>query len=247
MAAEPSSPNSADTQPGGRSSGRGGRLTLWIAAIVLLFVSVLGGHNRTGDAPHTSHATGVGAGAGAGTGAGPGAGAGRDTDAGPGTAATADPEQDGPELPRSAPTRLLIPKIDVDAPFTTLSMGAGNRLQPPPADDTNLVGWYSKGVAPGEKGTAVIAGHVDTTTSAAVFANLDELKSGDEFTVQRADGRDADFVVDDAKTFAKDDFPSKRVYGDASRPEVRLITCAGPYDHEAKDYTDNLVVFAHLV
>ncbi|GAA3098491.1 hypothetical protein GCM10017687_06690 [Streptomyces echinatus] len=53
--------------------------------------------------------------------------------------------------------------------------------------------------------------------------------------------------MDDAETFAKEDFPSERVYEDASRPEVRLITCAGDYDHTARDYTDNLVVFAHLV
>jgi LPXTG-site transpeptidase (sortase) family protein len=135
----------------------------------------------------------------------------------------------------------------VDAPFTTLDIGASGQLEPPPAGDTNLVGWYAKGASPGEKGTAVIAGHVDTKTSAAVFANLNELQPGDRFTVERADGRDAEFVVDDKETFAKDAFPSDRVYADAERPEVRLITCAGEYDHEAKDYKDNLVVFAHLV
>jgi hypothetical protein len=37
------------------------------------------------------------------------------------------------------------------------------------------------------------------------------------------------------------------VYADATRPEARLITCAGDYDHSAEDYTENLVVFAHLV
>jgi hypothetical protein len=52
--------------------------------------------------------------------------------------------------------------------------------------------------------------------------------------------------VDSLETFDKDDFPSERVYGDADRAEVRLITCAGDYDRKAKDYTDNLVVFAHL-
>jgi hypothetical protein len=48
------------------------------------------------------------------------------------------------------------------------------------------------------------------------------------------------------ETFEKDDFPDERVYGDTGRAEVRLITCAGDYDSAAKDYTDNLVVFAHL-
>lgn len=153
----------------------------------------------------------------------------------------------GRHLPRSKPTRLLIPKISVDAPFTTLSIGDSGKLDPPPADDTNLVGWYADGVSPGEAGTAIIAGHIDTATSAAVFAGLGDLEKGDKFKVKRADGRTASFVVDSVETFEKDDFPDKRVYADTPDAEVRLITCAGDYDHDAKDYTENLVVFAHLM
>nr|WP_234021576.1 class F sortase [Streptomyces sp. 351MFTsu5.1] len=152
----------------------------------------------------------------------------------------------GPHLPRSEPVRLLIPKISVDAPFTKLVIGPTGQLLPPPAADTNLVGWYADGATPGETGTSVIAGHVDTATSAAVFANLGELRKGDVFHVERADGSRANFVVDSAETFAKDDFPSRRVYDDTAQAQVRLITCAGDYDHTVKDYTDNLVVFAHL-
>ncbi|MFJ8531993.1 class F sortase [Streptomyces sp. NPDC093591] len=152
----------------------------------------------------------------------------------------------GKHLPRSRPTRLLIPKISVDAPFTDLAIGSSGQLQPPPAHDTNLVGWYAKGASPGETGTSIIAGHVDTATSAAVFANLSELKKGDRFQVERADGRSASFVIDSVETFDKDSFPSRRVYGDTPRAQVRLITCAGDYDRQVKDYTANLVVFAHL-
>ncbi|GAA2781791.1 class F sortase [Streptomyces rameus] len=212
----------ADSPSTPAGSGHGGRLTLWGVAAVFLAVSMFGGHQQPDDAPGTPRASGAGA------------------------AASADPRQTGEALSRSAPTRLRIPKIAVDAPFTTLSLGASGQLQPPPAADTNLVGWYSDGVSPGEPGTAIIAGHVDTVTSPAVFANLDELEPGDRFSVERSDGHTAEFVVDDAETFAKDDFPSERVYADASRPEVRLITCAGDYDHDVRDYTDNLVVFAHL-
>ncbi|MFF7355987.1 MULTISPECIES: class F sortase [Streptomyces] len=223
MAADPSSSPPAQPPADGQSPGRGGRLTLWGVALTLLAVTLFGGHHDSDDASRASRAAGASA------------------------AAGADPQQSGKALPRSAPTRLVIPKISVDAPFTTLDIGASGQLEPPPAGDTNLVGWYAKGVSPGERGTAVIAGHVDTTTSAAVFAGLDDLRRGDRFTVQRADGSDAEFVVDSAETFAKDDFPSQRVYADAQRPEVRLITCAGDYDHDVRDYTDNLVVFAHLV
>ncbi|MEU6671656.1 class F sortase [Streptomyces sp. NPDC046727] len=221
MAADPSSTPSAPA-PDEQPSGRGGRLTLWGVAAVFLAVGMFGGHHGADDKPEAHQASGVGA------------------------ASPTGPRQPGEALPRSTPTRLRIPKISVDAPFTTLAIGASGQLQPPPAADTNLVGWYAAGVSPGEQGTAIIAGHVDTVTSAAVFADLDELAPGDRFSVERSDGRTADFVVDDTETFAKDDFPSERVYADAARPEVRLITCAGDYDHEVRDYTDNLVVFAHL-
>jgi len=153
----------------------------------------------------------------------------------------------GKHLPRARPIRLLIPKISVDAPFTALSIGKSGRLNPPPAGDVNLVGWYARGASPGETGTSIIAGHVDTTTSPAVFVELGDLKRGDKFSVERADGRTASFVVDSVEKFAKNNFPDQRVYADTPDAEARLITCAGAYDHAAKDYTKNLVVFAHLV
>ncbi|MFG2634604.1 class F sortase [Streptomyces sp. NPDC048362] len=227
MAAEPSPP--APAGPDEPNSARGGRMALWGVALAALAVSVLGGHQESGDAKAAPRTPVVGAA----------------VPADP--ADPADPDQPDTGLPRSVPIRLLIPKIGVDAPFTPLDLAATGQLEPPPAANTNLVGWYAKGATPGEQGTAIIAGHVDTTTSAAVFANLDSLEPGDEFSVDRADGRQARFVVDDTETYAKDDFPSKRVYADVSRPEVRLITCAGDYDRTVRDYTDNLVVFAHLV
>ncbi|GGU85611.1 hypothetical protein GCM10010275_21240 [Streptomyces litmocidini] len=152
----------------------------------------------------------------------------------------------GPSMPRSAPTRLRIPKIGVDAPFTGLKIGPSGALDPPPADDTNLVGWQESGTSPGERGTAIVAGHLDTATAPAVFARLGELKAGDTFEVSRADGTTAVFLVDSVEEFSKDDFPDQRVYEDTPDALVRLITCAGPYDRKARDYTENLVVFAHL-
>ncbi|MBL1082599.1 class F sortase [Streptomyces actinomycinicus] len=227
MAAEPSPKTSAEPGADERSSGRGGRLMLWGVAAVVLAVSMFGGHQQPDGTPVPPRTSGAPA----------------DTPA----ETPAEPQRFSEALPRSAPVRLRIPKIGVDAPFTALDLAPSGQLQPPPAADTNLVGWYAKGASPGEDGTSVIAGHIDTVTSPAVFANLDELAAGDRFSVERADGRTAEFVVDSAETFAKDDFPSSRVYADSARPEARLITCAGDYDRSVRDYTDNLVVFAHLV
>ncbi|WP_435610750.1 class F sortase [Streptomyces sp. C10-9-1] len=149
-------------------------------------------------------------------------------------------------LPRSEPTRLKIAAIAVDAPFTGLSIGKDGTLDAPPPDDRNLVGWFQDGVTPGELGTSIIAGHVDTTTGPAVFLQLRMLKKGSTVDVVRADGTTARFVVDEVENFRKDDFPDERVYADTPDAQLRLITCGGAYDRKTKDYTENVVVFAHL-
>jgi LPXTG-site transpeptidase (sortase) family protein len=230
MAAPRSSPAGDPPSQSGQGS-RSGLITLCAVVLLILATSLLGGRDTPADSSPPPVPPRAGASAPAAT-----------------DQAVTDPAATDPTagLSRSRPVRLLIPEISVDAPFTDLAIGANRQLQPPPPDDTNLVGWYAKGASPGETGTSIIAGHVDTSTSAAVFARLDQLEAGDVFHVERADGRTASFVVDSLETFDKDNFPSSRVYGDADRPEVRLITCAGEYDRKIKDYTDNLVVFAHL-
>jgi LPXTG-site transpeptidase (sortase) family protein len=149
-------------------------------------------------------------------------------------------------LPRSAPTRLTIPSIDVNAPFTPLDIGPSGQLNAPPVDNTNLVGWYRGGATPGERGTAIVAGHVDTKTGPAVFLLLRTVKKGDAVHITRQDGTIVTFKVDSVETFSKADFPNDRVYADTPDPQLRLITCGGNYDKKAKDYEDNVDVFAHL-
>ncbi|WP_328748927.1 class F sortase [Streptomyces sp. NBC_00285] len=228
MAVRPSFPadNPGGHEPAPLQRGSNTKLVVGAVALLALAVSLFGGHDTSSDAPRPTRAVAPAASV-------PPAGQ-------PAEKPTVRP------LPRSRPVRLLIPKISVDAPFTDLRIGPTGQLEPPPAADTNLVGWHINGASPGEAGTSVIAGHVDTKTSAAVFADLGELQQGDVFYVDREDGRRASFVVDSAETFAKDDFPSDRVYADTAQSQVRLITCAGDYDRTVRDYTDNLVVFAHL-
>ncbi|MFF1925690.1 class F sortase [Streptomyces sp. NPDC058221] len=160
--------------------------------------------------------------------------------------ATPKPAAPGPALPRSVPKRLRIPAIAVDAPFTPLSIGSSGRLDAPPPNDKNLAGWFKDGVTPGERGAAIVAGHVDTTTGPAVFLQLRFLRPGATVDITRTDGTVATFKVDTVETFSKAKFPDKRVYADTPDAQLRLITCGGNYDKKVKDYEDNVVVFAHL-
>ncbi|MFD5229656.1 class F sortase [Streptomyces qaidamensis] len=148
-------------------------------------------------------------------------------------------------LPRSLATRLLIPYLRVDAPVMGLGLDRDRRLTAPPDDDPKLVGWYRHGASPGEQGTAVAVGHLDTDRGPAVFAGLTELKRGRIVKARRADGRIAVYTVDKIKSYEKAHFPSQEVYGARGRPELRLITCGGSYDRR-KGYSGNVVVFAHL-
>ncbi|MEU3372609.1 class F sortase [Streptomyces sp. NPDC006711] len=148
-------------------------------------------------------------------------------------------------LPPSRAMSLAIPYLGIEAPVVALGLDAQHRLATPPVNNPKVVGWYGDGPSPGETGTAIAVGHRDTRTGAAVFANLRVLRPGRVIEARRADGKVAVYTVDRVKTYEKAHFPDQEVYGPASRPELRLITCSGRFTHKA-GYESNLVVFAHL-
>jgi hypothetical protein len=152
---------------------------------------------------------------------------------------------DAPPLPPSPPTRIRIPAIRVDAPMDGLDKGSDNRLNTPPVNNRNVVGWYRGGVAPGSQGNAVTVGHADTRTGPAVFFKLGLLRVGDRIEVVRRDRHKAIFTIDAVRSYAKDAFPDDVVYGPTKAAELRVITCGGRYDKHT-GYAANVVVFAHL-
>ncbi|MET9454467.1 class F sortase [Streptomyces canus] len=150
-----------------------------------------------------------------------------------------------PALPPSPPDRVRIPAIGVDAPLMGLALTRSGSLDVPPAGRKNLAGWYEAGTTPGETGTAIVAGHVDNAEGPAVFYDLGALRKGSTIEVDRRDGSVAVFTVDAVEVYGAKDFPDEKVYGAASRPELRVITCGGGYSRST-GYRGNVVVFAHL-
>lgn len=161
--------------------------------------------------------------------------------------AVPSPRPSSPPAPlaRSRPVTVAVPAITIEAPVLDLGLDGEGRLATPPIDNPQVVGWYAKGVTPGERGTAVVVGHRDTRTGPAVFVSLDALSAGNTVRVARADGKVAVFTVDRVVTYSKSDFPDKEVYGSTGRPELRLLTCGGAFE-PGKGYEANIVVFAHL-
>ncbi|MFB7087180.1 class F sortase [Streptomyces sp. NPDC056296] len=147
-------------------------------------------------------------------------------------------------LPRSAPTRVTVPAIGVSSALEDLGRDGNGAMQTP--RDPDLAGWYTPGPAPGQRGPAVIAGHVTWDGDRSVFYRLGELAPGDTVAVDREDGRTATFTVDRVEQYPKDEFPTVEVYRDLDHAGLRLITCAGDYSAAERRYADNIVVYATL-
>jgi LPXTG-site transpeptidase (sortase) family protein len=151
----------------------------------------------------------------------------------------------GDDGPPAAPARVTIGAIDLRANVVAVGTADDGTIAPPAKDPVHTVGWYEHGPSPGEPGTAVLVGHVDTNDRAAVFQRLHELRAGERIEVRRNDRRIATFTVDSVESFPKTAFPADRVlvHGDTAR--LALITCGGEWLGSA--YADNVIVFAHLI
>ncbi|MFJ9677007.1 class F sortase [Streptomyces sp. NPDC101194] len=145
----------------------------------------------------------------------------------------------------SAPVRLRIPSIRVDAPMMRLGLGADGSLDVPPAGNRNVVGWYRDGTPPGSRGSAIVAGHVDNAQGRSVFYDLGTLQKGSKVEVVRQDGRTAVFSLDAIEVYQSRNFPDKRVYGASPYASLRLITCGGGFS-KSTGYEGNVVAYAHL-
>jgi LPXTG-site transpeptidase (sortase) family protein len=149
-------------------------------------------------------------------------------------------------LEPSKPLGIRVESVGIDAKVIELGKKSDGSMETPSlySGDT---GWYKHGPTPGEIGPAVIAGHVDNLKGPSVFWRLGELKAGDKVNITREDGKTVTFKVNAIKQFAKDEFPTKEVYGNIDHAGLRLITCGGSFDYSKGDYTGNTVVFASIV
>ncbi|MEJ1195869.1 MULTISPECIES: class F sortase [unclassified Streptomyces] len=146
------------------------------------------------------------------------------------------------------PQRLDVPGLGIQAPVVSRGLDTEGAIEPPPFDRPGSVGWYADGVSPGEAGTALMVGHVDTETEPAVFYQISTLEPGETIRVLRDDAEVAEFTVDDVQVLTRDGFDAQQAYGPHStgRAELRLITCGGTFDRATNSYTANVVVSAYL-
>jgi sortase (surface protein transpeptidase) len=146
---------------------------------------------------------------------------------------------------RSVPVTLSIPSIGLRVPISELGLNANHTIQVP--SDFQEPGWYRLGPSPGQRGSAVILGHVDSYQAPAVFFKLRLLRPGDHVNVTLADGVITHFEVRQVAEYPKADFPTVLVYGAHGYSGLQLITCGGIFDAQTGHYLSNVVVYTTLV
>lgn len=146
----------------------------------------------------------------------------------------------------SIPVYIEIPKIGINTNIEQVGLETSGKMGVP--EGIENVGWYSLGTKPGEKGNAVIDGHLDTITGApAVFYYLNKLEPGDLITVTDINNKKFVFNVTDKKSYEFNIFPLQDIFGESDASRLNLITCEGYFDRRSQNYSHRTVIFSELI
>ena len=142
------------------------------------------------------------------------------------------------------PVKVKIPSIDVEAKIERVGILENGQMGVP--QEINNVGWFEPGVKPGSRGSAVLAGHVDSRTGPAIFFNVRNLKQGDEIFVTDEKGTTLTFVVKKQKSYPRGSAPINKIFQTSEGQSLNLITCSGTFNRLEGTHEERLVVFAEL-
>jgi hypothetical protein len=150
-----------------------------------------------------------------------------------------------PVVARSTPVSLRVPAISLSTSLSTLGLNPDGTVQVP--DNDTEPGWFRLGPTPGQIGSAVILGHVDSRQGPGVFFQLRTLLPGDQVQVSLTDGAVATFEVTSVATYTKTQFPAQQVYASHGASALQLVTCGGTFDNQTGHYLSNIVVYTSFL
>lgn len=165
---------------------------------------------------------------------------------------TSSPLTTTPSLPvngTGTPSRLNIPKINVDASVLALGLATSGVMEIP--SNVYDVSWFTGSPRPGEKGSSIITGHVaqirgGVMTKPGVFIDLNKLSVGDKLYVIDDKGESNTFVVRESRLYDPLADASSVFSSDDNNAHLNLITCDGIWNPGEQSYSKRLVVFTEL-
>jgi LPXTG-site transpeptidase (sortase) family protein len=140
---------------------------------------------------------------------------------------------------------VVIEKIGVNAKILNVGLTKEGNMEAP----ANIydAGWYKNSAKFGQKGTSVLAGHLNgALKEEGVFFKLDKLQAGDLITIRKNDGTKYTYKVSKTQKYDSTARPSE-VFTSTSGTHLNLITCTGPWNSDKSQYDQRLVVFTNLV
>jgi LPXTG-site transpeptidase (sortase) family protein len=154
---------------------------------------------------------------------------------------TATPPQGDPRLAALGLSRLVVPKLNVNAPIVSMGIKADGTMESPRGPEE--IAWYTFSSKPGQIGNVVMSGHLDYIDyGAAVFWRLRELRPGDEIQVVLDDGTVVKYAVESLTVYDEATAPVPQIVGRTPNEAITLITCAGSFDAANLLYNKRLVV-----
>lgn len=145
------------------------------------------------------------------------------------------------------PVHLVIPSIGVNTLIERVGVQANGELATPTQAPWEDVGWYAAGPRPGERGSAVIDGHLDRPGGQpAVFWRLRDLKIGDRALVTDSIGNTLHFQVLQLAWYPPQTAPLQEIFGNQGGFFLNFITCAGDWIPSQQQTNLRLVVYTIL-
>ena len=138
-------------------------------------------------------------------------------------------------------TRLRMPRIRLDTPVVPAPYieADGGTWEIP----SFVAGHAERTAGAGQRGNAVLFGHVTSRAMGNVFEDLSRARVSDTIEVFGT-GRDFVYEVTEVRSVPRTEVS---VLGATASPSLTLITCTGPWLPLLNDYAERLIVRAQLI
>ena len=151
-----------------------------------------------------------------------------------------DVEPAGPQ-----PVALSIPELGIDRSVVrAVGVEPNGEYEVPIASE---IGWYRFGSAPGEAGSAVLAGHIAYDGENGVFSELASVEVGSTVEIVLDDGSTVTYEIVELETYEKTALPFDDIFSETGDDRVVLITCGGEFNPSLRSYESNVVAYAQPI
>lgn len=146
------------------------------------------------------------------------------------------------------PKYINLPSITSSGFIENNGINSKNEIAVPA--NVHKAGWFDQSSLPGQRGLSIISGHLNgpSRNTNGIFANLDQLRSGQQFTVELGNGQILNYEVMEVNTYS---YEEAAQYLFSQKPEIssqlNLITCSGNFDTEISTFDERTIVVSKLV